>query len=247
MNLEVSIRKSLQAQGRRFELDVEFNSSDQVMVIFGASGSGKTLTMQAIAGLIKPDSGRISLNGGIVFDSAHGINLPARERKVGYLFQDYALFPHMTVAENIGFSLLRTALGGLGKDALRQVNEFLAVFELEEMGNNYPQHLSGGQRQRVALARALIRKPDILLLDEPFAALDPMLRERMRVELLSIQARFGIPMMLITHDPADVEFFAEKLLVFKQGRVQQDMSLPKQDIDTMRRQRVHNALIGITE
>ena len=245
MILEVSVCKTLKSEGRRFDLDVQFGSSASIMVIFGPSGSGKTLTIQVIAGLIKPDSGRIALNDRILFNSRDGINLRARERKVGFLFQDYALFPHLSVAENVGFSLLSPALGNLDHDASRRVEEFLATFELAEMANNFPRQLSGGQRQRVALARTLFQKPDILLLDEPFAALDPMLRDRMRFELLSIRSRFDIPMVLITHDPADVEFFAQHLLLFKNGKVQSEIDLPNVDTFTTRRDRIRASLNGI--
>jgi molybdate transport system ATP-binding protein len=143
---------------------------------------------------------------------------------VGYVFQDYALFPHLTVQENVAFGLQPGASGRLGRAQSADVGRFLALFELAALAGNVPRQLSGGQRQRVALARALIRKPQVLLLDEPLSALDPMLRDRVRRELLGLQARFGVPMIVITHDPADAEAFGEDLVVFDHGRVAQTLS-----------------------
>ncbi|HSQ12834.1 MAG TPA: ATP-binding cassette domain-containing protein [Candidatus Deferrimicrobium sp.] len=223
MKLEVQMRMSLIAEDRLFQLDVAFHSAKNLIVIFGPSGAGKSVTIQAIAGLLKPEQGRIVLDGRTLFDSKVGVNLAARERNVGYVFQDYALFPHLTVAQNVGFPLQDSLWKGNAGAAM--VQDFLAKFDLADLRASYPRQLSGGQRQRVALARALIRTPDILLLDEPLAALDPVLRGKTRDELLKLQQSFAVPMVVITHDPADVEAFAEDLIILEAGRLARQLSL----------------------
>ena len=225
MRIEVSVKKTLRSHARRFELDVTFICHDDVSVMFGPSGSGKSVTLKAIAGLEHPDAGRIVVDGRVLFDSAAGINLPARARSIGYLFQDYALFPHMTVEENIGFPLRKWWHRRWPAQTRERVSEIVELFELDELQKSYPSQISGGQRQRVALARALIRKPAVLLLDEPFAALDPLLRIRMRQELLKTQSLFKIPMLVITHDPQDVAALAQSVVILREGRVDRSMDL----------------------
>jgi len=225
MRIEVDIRKTLRSDGREFTLDVKFACEDDLGVVFGPSGAGKSLMLRAIAGLEEPDFGRIAVAGNVVFDSVTGIDVPARKRAVGYLFQDYALFPHLTVEENIGFGVKRWWQRRLPADAVRRVRDLLELFELRGLNRAYPWQLSGGQRQRVALARALIRRPDVLLLDEPFAALDPLLRERMRRELVNTHALFKVPMLVITHDPEDVAVLAQNLVVLEQGRIEKTVDL----------------------
>src|SRR5262252_1680930 len=225
MLIEVKIKKTLRSKRREFRLDVDIATSDQLIVIFGASGSGKSLTFQAIAGLLKPDSGSIRVGERVLFDSDRGVNVAARDRNVGFLFQDYKLFPHLTVAQNVGFPLTSLWRHLPPRRLMGRVEELLELFELTAMADSYPSQLSGGQRQRVALARALVRHPEVLLLDEPLSALDPLLRTRTRRELLGLQARLKIPTMIITHDPEDVETFASQLLVFNHGTVHKAASL----------------------
>jgi molybdate transport system ATP-binding protein len=219
MKLAVDIRKTLRSRAREFQLHATFASADDLTVIFGPSGSGKSLTIQSIAGLVGPDYGRIEVGDQPLFDHATGVNLPARHRRVGYLFQDYALFPHLTVRENIAYPLKKPWQWGIPAAIRAEVEEIMATFEIAPLAGNRPHELSGGQKQRVALARALIRKPSLLLLDEPFSALDATLRQRMRLELLELRERFGVPLVVITHDPADVEVFGDTLVIFEQGRV----------------------------
>jgi molybdate transport system ATP-binding protein len=190
-------------------------------VLFGPSGSGKTVTLRAVAGLLKPDAGRIILDGETLFDAAARVDIAARDRGVGYVFQDYALFPHLTVAENVGFGLGGGLFGRLCPGAKARVAELLALAGLEDLAKVRPGRLSGGQRQRVALMRALARRPKALLLDEPFAALDPLLRRRMRREVRSICQAAGAPTVLITHDPDDVQEFGGTVALYETGSVRE--------------------------
>ncbi len=219
MLIQVDIEKTLSSRGRSFALKAVFSSGERFVVLFGPSGSGKTLTLQSIAGLLTPDSGMIKLKENVLFDSKTGIDMHPQHRKIGYVFQDYALFPHLTVFENIGFGLRKSWPKPLTSGDRRKVGEFLDLFEIPHLSASLPSDLSGGQRQRVALARALIRNPEILLLDEPFSAMDTMLRMRLRQELLKLLACFDVPVIMITHDPEDIRTFAETLVTYDTGRV----------------------------
>lgn len=220
MSLTLAIRKSLETAGRRFTLDVAFETHAQRVVLFGPSGSGKTLTLQAIAGLLRPDEGMIRLGSAALFDSAASIDLKPQARHIAYLFQDYALFPHLNVRQNIAFGLHKGWLNPARRETHPDVEYWLDALELRGVAGSHPVHLSGGQKQRVALARAVVSKPQLLLLDEPFSALDHALRERMRAELLTLQTRLDIPMLLITHDPEDVTVFGDEVVRLVDGRVE---------------------------
>ena len=209
--LEVALRKRLGG----FQLDAAFTAPGGLITLFGPSGSGKSLTLQAIAGTIEPDEGRIALDGQPMFDSSSGLKLPAQKRRVGYVPQHYALFPHLNVADNIGFGLVR-----LPRRTRRQrVAELLKSFHLEAWAEHWPRQLSGGQQQRVALARALAVKPALLLLDEPFAALDAALRGVLREELAQVQQLWNISMLIVTHDLSDVFALGQRVVVYDNGGV----------------------------
>ena len=219
MQIKVDIGKTLRSGARIFELDARFESASQRVVIYGPSGAGKSQLLKALAGLTTPDRGSIELAGRRLFDSAARIDVSPQRRRMAYLFQDYALFPHLNVRQNIGFGLQRGWRNPLSRVDGESIRHWLQAFELDHVAHQFPHELSGGQRQRVALARALAPQPSALLLDEPFAALDPGLRDRMRAELDSLQRKLAIPMILITHDPEDATAFGDHVLRMENGRI----------------------------
>ena len=220
--IDVVLKKTLVSDSGEFELDVSFETESRRLVLLGPSGAGKSLTMRIIAGLIKPDAGRIIVDGRVYFDKKARVHLPACARKTGLLFQDYALFPHLTVGQNIAFGLSKGWLNPSKQDSSPEVVEWIQKFELGAVALNYPHQISGGQKQRVALARALVANPHVLLLDEPFAALDQALRARMREEVSLLQKELNIPMILITHDEQDAFVLGDHVIRLAQGRVVSD-------------------------
>ncbi|MBF0674681.1 ATP-binding cassette domain-containing protein [Pseudomonas sp.] len=220
MQLDIDLQKTLKSAKRSFRLQVRFQTDSQRLVILGPSGSGKSLLLKAIAGLMRPDRGHIRLDGTPLFDRAAKLDLPTQARQIAYLFQDYALFPHLNVRQNIGFGLSRGLLNPRASLQHEAVDYWLDAFELRPVADQLPDELSGGQRQRTALARALIAKPKALLLDEPFSALDPQLRTHMRRELDDLQRRLQVPMLLITHDPEDAEVFGDQVLHLRDGMIE---------------------------
>jgi ABC-type sulfate/molybdate transport systems ATPase subunit len=209
---------ALDRQFKGFHLQTHLQIGDEIAALYGPSGSGKSLTLLAIAGLIRPTSGTIRINGRIVFDAKTGIDLAPHQRRVGLVFQEYALFPHKTVSGNLSFGLAR---GISTHEATLRVDEMLHLLRLQSFAQHYPHQLSGGQRQRVALGRALIGHPEILLLDEPFSALDPAVRETLRQELLQMLADYKGTILLVTHDLQEAYLMASTIAIIDGGKVLQ--------------------------
>jgi len=218
--LLIDIHKQLSS----FSLSVALGADREALGLLGASGSGKSMTLCCIAGLETPSSGRIVLNGKVLFDSQKGINLPSCQRRIGFLFQNYALFPHMTVAQNIAFGLQGLTVA----ERTRRVAEQLTQVQLQGMEERYPHQLSGGQQQRVALARALAIEPTALLLDEPFSALDTHLRSQMEKQLISLLGTYQGVILFVTHNLEEAYRVCKNLLVLSEGKA--IATGPKQDI-----------------
>lgn len=211
---DIAIRKRLDG----FNLNINLSAPEnQIIVLFGPSGAGKSMTLAAIAGFVSPDSGRIIVGERVLFDSTRRIDLPPQQRRIGLVQQDLALFPHLTVDQNVAYSLFRASI-----DAQRErVQNLLRLMNLDGFAKRYPRELSGGQQQRVALARALAPNPSLLLLDEPFSALDAPTRMQLRNELLSLHREIKIPIVFVTHDLGEAYFLADKLAVVSQGEILQ--------------------------
>jgi molybdate transport system ATP-binding protein len=223
---DLSLKKQLRTGVGPFTLEVGFRSAAQRLVLYGPSGAGKTQTLRMIAGITLPDSGWVRVAGRTLFDAAAGLNLSPQQRQVGYVFQDYALFPHLTVRQNIAFALRRGWRNPLRREPLPEADRWIEQFGLQEVAEQLPHQISGGQRQRTALARALVTRPTALLLDEPFAALDKALRHRLREELLELQTSLQLPLLLITHDEDDVDRLAQEVVQLDAGRVRGSFTAP---------------------
>ena len=220
MALYVDIEKNLPG----FKLSVSFTAAKNTLGLLGSSGSGKTMTLRCIAGLLTPDRGKIVLNDRVFFDAKKGINLPSRERKVGYLFQNYALFPHLNVEQNISFGLRHCPR----QEQSRRVEELLEMMNLKGLKNRYPRQLSGGQQQRVALARSLVLEPEVLLLDEPFSALDDCLRDQLEEQLRETLGKYHGHSLYITHNMEEAYRICSELLLLEEGRIA--ASGPKEEL-----------------
>jgi molybdate ABC transporter permease protein len=208
--LVVNVQKRL----ANFDLELTFNATGSTLGILGGSGAGKSLLLKCLAGMERPSRGQIVLNGRVLFDAKRGINVPSRDRRIGFLVQNYALFPNMTVANNIAFGLPKALSVS---DAQQRVAAQLTAMQLQGYGDRYPSQLSGGQQQRVALARALASEPELLLLDEPFSALDTHLRSQMEQELMTHLRRFKGVSLFVTHNLEEAYRVCEALLVLEQG------------------------------
>jgi len=219
--LSVYLKKIFSQGDRSFNLDVNFNihKEDGISVLFGASGAGKSLTFKGMAGLYNPDEGFVKVDDVVLFDSKNKISVPARKRRLGYMFQDYALFPHLTVAQNVAYGKNGYFVHHMNTALLDKVMYSLEALAIADLAKLYPHQISGGQKQRVALARAFSIDPYLLCLDEPFSALDPLLRHRVRDEVYTMLCKQSIPSLIITHDPEDVQVFADTLLLFDNGKV----------------------------
>ena len=211
--LEIKVKSKLPG----FTLDVSFSVNQEILAILGPSGSGKTLTLRSIAGLTNPDEGFVRLNGKVLLDTAKGINLPARQRKVGFVFQNYSLFPHLTVTQNVAYGIKHLSMN----DVKDKVADLLDKMHINHLGDRLPRQLSAGQQQRVAVARALAPEPDVLLLDEPFSALDTMVKERLYLVLQAVQHFFKGDMLFVTHDLAEGYKLSSRIAVFESGRIVQ--------------------------
>ncbi|CAM3258123.1 ATP-binding cassette domain-containing protein [Filibacter tadaridae] len=203
--LTVDIQKTL----THFELNVDFTvSKDEIIVLFGPSGSGKTTILNCIVGLTKATSGFIQLNNRTLFD-AKKVNLPIQQRKIGYLFQDYALFPHLSVWKNIAYGMKTESFA----------KQLMKELRIDHLADQFPNAISGGEKQRVAIARALATEPDLLLLDEPFSALDDATRERSHEELMRLHKLWEIPVILVTHSHAEAEKLGSRILYLDEGTI----------------------------
>lgn len=211
MSLYVKIKKVL----GNFRLDIEFEAKDEILALLGSSGCGKSMTLKCVAGVETPDEGIIELDGRVLFDSRKKINLTPQQRKTGYLFQSYALFPNMTLEENIGIAINKPL-----QEKARLVSEKISNFRLEGLENHYPSQLSGGQQQRAALARIFALEPEILMLDEPFSALDSYLKWQLEQEMLDFLSGYNKTVLLVSHDRNEVYRIADRVAVISGGRLE---------------------------
>ena len=204
----------------RFSVDMEYSFEEGVLVIQGESGAGKTTVLNCIAGLKQPDRGRIAIDGRIVFDEK--TNVSVKKRQIGYLFQNYALFPNMTVGKNVIYGIKNKEEyrdRKKRKELLEYADYIMDTFQITHLRKRYPEKISGGEKQRVALARAIVTRPKLLLLDEPFSALDVKTKEVVYEEFASFKKSLGIPTILITHDPQESKLFADHKIFMKDGKI----------------------------
>jgi len=211
--IKINIQKKLNSTAGKMLLDFQTEiEQGQFVTIYGKSGAGKTSTLRILAGLLKPDFGRISIHGNVLLDFSQKINLPPQKRKIGFVFQDYALFPNMTIFENLSFALHKN-------QSKKILDELIEIMEIGALKNQKPDRLSGGQQQRVAVARALVQKPELLLLDEPLSALDEEMRNKIQKYILQVHREFNLTTILISHDLAEVLKMSDQVLVLEEGKI----------------------------
>ena len=198
-----------------FEIEIDVSLSHGILALVGPSGAGKTTILQCVAGLQTPSWGEIKINDEIIFSSEQGKDIPIRKRRIGYVFQDYALFPHMSVEKNVMYG--KPQKGSIPNKVLT-VSNVLEMLKIEHLRNRYPNQISGGEKQRVALARALMTEPELLLLDEPLSALDQDTRSKLQQELLKLRAQWQIPFILVTHDLQEAEILGNQIIKLDQGK-----------------------------
>ena len=216
--IELDIRKKLLGSLGEFSIEIKLHiKQGEFVALFGESGAGKTTLLRCLSGLVDPDEGFIRVNGITWFDSVNKTRLPTQQRRIGYMFQDYALFPNMSVRGNLEFALRK------GVDRQR-VAELIEIMALGELQHRKPNTLSGGQQQRVALARALAAESHLLLLDEPFSALDQETKVRLQDEVLQLQRHFGLTTMMVSHDVSEVYRLSKRVLIIEQGRISREGS-----------------------
>ena len=210
--IDIALSKTLQSSAGRLDLDIHATiETGSLATLFGASGAGKTTILRMLAGLCDPDEGKLVVAGQTWFDRARRINLPPQQRSIGFVFQDYALFPNLSIRQNVAY--------GASKDAIAWIDELLELTGLDALQHRIPETLSGGQKQRVALARALARKPTLLLLDEPLSALDATMRSQLQDDLARLHQRLGLTTLLVSHDLGEVFKLSGHVLLLEGGRI----------------------------
>ncbi|MCB9223154.1 MAG: ATP-binding cassette domain-containing protein [Crocinitomicaceae bacterium] len=211
--ISIEINKRLVSSDQSFDLDIEFSGENaQIFTIFGPSGSGKTTFLRLLAGLDKPDNGKILFANEEWFNSKNNYNLPPQERSIGFVFQDYALFPNMSVRQNLEFAMKKN-------ESDQIINELIDLVELSDLMDRKPNSLSGGQKQRVALARAIVQKPKVLLLDEPFAALDDQIRSKLLFYLKQLHEKYQFTIFMVSHQLSDIYHLSQQIICLDKGKI----------------------------